>query len=195
MLRSFRYLGVHFRGSSKLHPQPPHCGGLFCQQSAGNVIIIICHSTNINSIYATTFPKHVDAVPLNVSLQPIASPTTIAQEDILEHSLKAQSLLLPSATSRRSLTDFFTRALSTFHSSSESAQKFQVIYTAPPSASSSHASASAAVQAQEKPYPQSPGLIPPTKRPHTLIVLDSSFNLPTLAHLRMAISAVEDIIK
>ncbi|KAJ4417380.1 hypothetical protein N0V85_001889 [Neurospora sp. IMI 360204] len=107
---------------------------------------------------------------------------------MLEHSLKAQS------ASRRSLTDFFTRALSAFQSSSDSAQKFQVVCTAPP-ASRSHASASAAAQAQGEPYPQAPAPIPPTKRPHTLIVLDSSFNPPTLAHLRMATSAVEDTIK
>ncbi|CCC11002.1 unnamed protein product [Sordaria macrospora k-hell] len=113
------------------------------------------------------------------------------QDDMLEHSLKAQSLLLPSAASRRPLTDFFTRALSAFQSSSDAAQKFQVICTAP-----SHASTSAAAEALGKSYPQQPPApISPTKRPHTLIVLDSSFNPPTLAHLRMATSAVEDIIK
>ncbi|EAA34361.3 hypothetical protein GE21DRAFT_3610 [Neurospora crassa] len=114
-------------------------------------------------------------------------------DDMLERS---QSLLR-SATSRRHLTDFFSRALSAFQSPSDSAQNFQVVCTAPP-ASSSNASCSAAGahEAQGKPlHPQSPAPIPPTKRPHTLIVLDSSFNPPTLAHLRMATSAVRDTIK
>ncbi|KAK1775991.1 hypothetical protein QBC45DRAFT_229199 [Copromyces sp. CBS 386.78] len=132
----------------------------------------------------------------------MTNPSTMPQDDMLEHSLRAQSLLLPSAASRRPLTEFFTRALSAFQSSSDSAQKFQIICTVPPlSKNSSHASASASAavhaQAQGNPYqyPQSPAPIPPTKQPHTLIVLDSSFNPPTLAHLRMATSAVEDIIK
>ncbi|KAK3396919.1 hypothetical protein B0T20DRAFT_440301 [Sordaria brevicollis] len=125
----------------------------------------------------------------------------MTNDDMLQHSLKAQSLLLPNAASRRPLTDFFSRALSAFQSSSDSAQKFQVICTAPLSFSSNHApSASAATAvangAQGKPYPEvPPAPIPPAKRPHTLIVLDSSFNPPTLAHLRMATSAVEDIIR
>ncbi|EGZ70968.1 hypothetical protein NEUTE2DRAFT_92821 [Neurospora tetrasperma FGSC 2509] len=116
------------------------------------------------------------------------------RDDMLERS---QSLLLRSATSRRHLTDFFSRALSAFQSSTDSPQNFQVVCTAPP-ASSSNASASAAAahDAQGKLlHPQSPVPIPPTKRPHTLIVLDSSFNPPTLAHLRMATSAVHDVIK
>ncbi|KAK3493405.1 hypothetical protein B0T13DRAFT_476526 [Neurospora crassa] len=115
-------------------------------------------------------------------------------DDMLERS---QSLLPRSATSRRHLTDFFSRALSAFQSPSDSAQNFQVVCTAPP-ASSSNASASAAAahDAQGKLlHPQSPVPIPPAKRPHTLIVLDSSFNPPTLAHLRMATSAVHDVIK
>lgn len=71
------------------------------------------------------------------------------------------------------LVSFFTRALKTFQLSEAS---FSVLCTLPgPSAA-----------------PSEPAPRPPAAPPRTLIVLDSSFNPPTLAHQRMALSALED---
>lgn len=75
----------------------------------------------------------------------------------------------PSGSTPRALLAFFSRALLAFQ---HSTSPFQVICTLnpPPSASA----------------PSSP----PSTRPKTLIILDSSFNPPTLAHLHMATSAL-----
>ncbi|KAL2131773.1 hypothetical protein VTI74DRAFT_4623 [Chaetomium olivicolor] len=81
------------------------------------------------------------------------------------------SQLPPSA---RSVIDFFSRALLSFRSSSF---KLQVICTAAPH--------------DFNDGPRAP--LPPCDRPQTLIVLDSSFNPPTRAHLRMATSAAHDL--
>lgn len=69
---------------------------------------------------------------------------------------------IPSGSTPRALVTFFSRALSTFQ---HSASPFQVICTLNPPSS-------------------------PSTRPRTLIILDSSFNPPTLAHLHMATSAL-----
>lgn len=80
---------------------------------------------------------------------------------------------------RKSLIDFFSRALSSFQSSGS---KFQVICTVP-------------AQSTRHSNDQLPNPIPPHTRPRALIVLDSSFNPPTIAHLRMATSALRDVTK
>ena len=83
--------------------------------------------------------------------------------------------------SARSLVDFFSRSLSSFQSSSS---KLQVICTA-----------AAATTHQHGEGHGPPAAIPPRARPRTLIVLDSSFNPPTRAHLRMATSAIHDLTR
>lgn len=80
---------------------------------------------------------------------------------------------LPAGASSRSLLEFFSRALASFKSSGS---KFQVICTVAPPTSNG-------------PLPQP---VPPRTKPPTLIVLDSSFNPPSRAHLRMATSAIYD---
>ncbi|KAF4875368.1 Nicotinamide mononucleotide adenylyltransferase [Colletotrichum siamense] len=73
--------------------------------------------------------------------------------------------------SRKALVEFFSRSLSSFQSSQDA---FRVLCTLP------HRRENAA------PSPRRPQQ--PVKR---LVVLDSSFNPPTLAHLRMATSALQ----
>ncbi|KAK4120372.1 hypothetical protein N657DRAFT_649156 [Parathielavia appendiculata] len=86
----------------------------------------------------------------------------------------------PASSTTRSIADFFTRALSSFQSSGS---KFSIVCTAPP-----------ALCRGGHDDGQLPAPLPPRARPRTLIVLDSSFNPPTRAHLRMATSAVHDIL-
>ncbi|KAK9798873.1 hypothetical protein AB5N19_00672 [Seiridium cardinale] len=69
------------------------------------------------------------------------------------------------------LVSFFTRALKTFQLSKTS---FSVLCSLPSSPSS-------------EPAPKAP-----QRAPQTLLVLDSSFNPPTLAHQRMALSALQE---
>ncbi|KAK3314463.1 hypothetical protein B0H66DRAFT_562978 [Apodospora peruviana] len=80
------------------------------------------------------------------------------------------------ASRQQSIVDFFSRALSSFQ---KSGSPFQVVCTA------------------VKPSPSHdtllPAPIPPSRRLQTLIVLDSSFNPPTIAHLRMVTSAIRDL--
>jgi nicotinamide-nucleotide adenylyltransferase len=71
------------------------------------------------------------------------------------------------------MVSFFTRALKTFQLSQAS---FSVLCTLPAAS----------------PPPSEPRPSPPRSPPRTLIVLDSSFNPPTLAHQGMALSALED---
>ncbi|KAM7199717.1 hypothetical protein V8F20_005587 [Naviculisporaceae sp. PSN 640] len=80
---------------------------------------------------------------------------------------------------RKSLTDFFSRALSSFHGSGS---KFQVICTA-------------AARPMRHNHDGLPNPTAPNTRPTTLIVLDSSFNPPTIAHLQMATSAFQAVAK
>ncbi len=81
-------------------------------------------------------------------------------------------------SSTRSVADFFARALSSFQSSGS---KFQVVCTAAP-----------ALRQRGLDH-GNPAPLPPRARPRTLIVLDSSFNPPTRAHLRMATSAIHGL--
>ncbi|KAK4130266.1 Nucleotidylyl transferase [Trichocladium antarcticum] len=91
---------------------------------------------------------------------------------VAEHPMPSQ---LP--TSARSLVAFFSRALLSFQSSNS---KLSVICTAPPP------HRDGVDHGQPEP-------VPPQSRPRTLIVLDSSFNPPTRAHLRLATSAIHDL--
>lgn len=93
--------------------------------------------------------------------------------------MRAQSLL-PRGASARPFTNFFSRAITSFQSSGA---PFQVIATLPPASSFNAASDD---------EPPLPAPLPPRVRPQTLVVLDSSFNPPTRAHLRMATSAIDD---
>ncbi len=86
------------------------------------------------------------------------------------------SMLPQFSTTSHSVTDFFARALSSFQSSRS---KLQIICTTPPR-----------LQRPDGLDHGAPTPLPPTVRPRTLIVLDSSFNPPTRAHLRMATSAI-----
>ncbi|TDZ67309.1 Nicotinamide mononucleotide adenylyltransferase [Colletotrichum trifolii] len=74
---------------------------------------------------------------------------------------------------RKSLTEMFNRALTSFQNSKDA---FRVVATLP--------------RHTDTPTPRRPAS---GSRVETLIVLDSSFNPPTLAHLRMARSAVRDL--
>ncbi|KAL1839724.1 hypothetical protein VTJ49DRAFT_1229 [Mycothermus thermophilus] len=78
----------------------------------------------------------------------------------------------------RSVADFFCRALSSFQSSQS---KLQIICTA---VSSQH---------RRGTDHDEPTLSPPAKPPRTIVVLDSSFNPPTRAHLSMATTAILDL--
>ncbi|KAK4216521.1 hypothetical protein QBC37DRAFT_438816 [Rhypophila decipiens] len=89
----------------------------------------------------------------------------------------SENPLPPMSPPRRALLDFFSRALSSFQHSSS---KFQVICTIPPA---------------RRDHDRLPVPTPPSTRPRTLVVLDSSFNPPTIAHLRMAASALHDLTK
>ncbi|KAE9576451.1 Nicotinamide mononucleotide adenylyltransferase [Colletotrichum fructicola] len=77
--------------------------------------------------------------------------------------------------SRKALVEFFSRSLSSFQSSQDA---FRVLCTLP------HHRENAA----PSPFPSPRRPQQPVKR---LVVLDSSFNPPTLAHLRMATSALK----
>ncbi|KAL2018985.1 hypothetical protein VTK56DRAFT_10210 [Thermocarpiscus australiensis] len=91
-----------------------------------------------------------------------------------DHSMPSQL-----NASARSLADFFARALSSFQSSGS---KLHIVCTVAPTPPH-----------HERPDHGLPRTIPPRTRPPTLIVLDSSFNPPTRAHLRMARCAIRDL--
>lgn len=95
-----------------------------------------------------------------------------------ESSLTGRSMPPQLPASARSVADFFNRALTSFQASGS---KFKIICTAAPNL---HRGGR---QDHGNPTP-----LPPRIRPQTLIVLDSSFNPPTRAHLRMATSAIHD---
>ncbi|KAK1761525.1 hypothetical protein QBC47DRAFT_370341 [Echria macrotheca] len=101
---------------------------------------------------------------------------------VVDQSMRAQSLLTSGGGgSARLLVDFFSRAITTFQ---HSESPFQVICTLSPTASRSPSDNAQA---------HLPAPVAPRSKPKTLIVLDSSFNPPTRAHLRMATSAIHDI--
>ncbi|KAK3387887.1 hypothetical protein B0H63DRAFT_471090 [Podospora didyma] len=99
-------------------------------------------------------------------------PGTLAVEPTMQ-----RNSIFPAGVSSRSLVDVFSRALTSFQSAGT---KFQVVCTIPPS---------------RRPSQQLLNPIPPRTKPSTLVVLDSSFNPPTRAHLRMATSALHDLAK
>ncbi|KAK8086579.1 cytidylyltransferase family protein [Apiospora phragmitis] len=78
------------------------------------------------------------------------------------------------------LVSYFTRALKTF-------QLSETTFTVLCSVSSATPSRNNGTQIAAP--------IPPKQAPRTLVVLDSSFNPPTLAHQRMALSALADLRK
>ncbi|KAK4670781.1 hypothetical protein QC764_611810 [Podospora pseudoanserina] len=82
------------------------------------------------------------------------------------------------SASARVLTAFFSQALTSFKATSS---KLEVICTA---------SRQPVGTSQKDDQPAIPSPLPPRARPRTLIILDSSFNPPTRAHLRMATSAI-----
>ncbi|KAK3944434.1 hypothetical protein QBC46DRAFT_374313 [Diplogelasinospora grovesii] len=101
---------------------------------------------------------------------------------LIERSLHAQSLL----PAGRPLVDFFSRSLTSFQSSNS---KFHVVCTVP---SSSQPVTGYGQQIQNR-IIALPTPLPPSTKPRALVVLDSSFNPPTIAHLRMATSAIHDL--
>ncbi|KAK0668739.1 hypothetical protein QBC41DRAFT_321142 [Cercophora samala] len=82
------------------------------------------------------------------------------------------------SASARALTTFFSHALTSFKATPS---KLEVICTV---------SRRPAGTSQRDGWSAAPSPLPPRARPRTLIILDSSFNPPTRAHLRMATSAV-----
>ncbi|KAK1727754.1 uncharacterized protein BDZ83DRAFT_572008 [Colletotrichum acutatum] len=96
-------------------------------------------------------------------------------------------------TGRKALVDFFCRSLTAFQSSKDA---FRVICTLPhrktPQDASGEVSITTLAPAPRRPDFNAKKTRPPVK---SLVVLDSSFNPPTLAHLRMAASAARDLQK
>ncbi|KAK2046675.1 hypothetical protein LZ31DRAFT_190300 [Colletotrichum somersetense] len=91
----------------------------------------------------------------------------------------------PAMSSRAALVDFFSRSLTAFQSSKDA---FRVVCTLSSRRRVGHEDTAAAAL-----LPRSPREERPPRRVRSLVVLDSSFNPPTLAHLRMAVSAVRDL--
>ncbi|KAI1800707.1 Nucleotidylyl transferase [Daldinia bambusicola] len=89
----------------------------------------------------------------------------------------------PMARLPSNLVSVFTQALKSYQISNAT---FRVLCSLTPSSLSSSASTAAAAAAEP------PTLHPPQTPINSLLVLDSSFNPPTLAHRRMALSALSD---
>ncbi|KAK1977165.1 hypothetical protein LZ30DRAFT_665481 [Colletotrichum cereale] len=96
----------------------------------------------------------------------------------------------PAMSSRSALVDFFSRGLTAFQSSKDA---FRVVCTLSRRGGGGHDDDDAAATATAMPVPRPPREGRPPRRVRSLVVLDSSFNPPTLAHLRMAVSAVRDL--
>lgn len=122
---------------------------------------------------------------------PVISTATEQPPQRLPHSIErnmnAQSLL----PSHRPLLDFFRQSVSSFQSTTNT--PFQVVCTL----TSPVRSGPAALLQHRITAPSAPGPVPVGKglAPQKLVVLDSSFNPPTLAHLRMARDAVVEELK
>ncbi|KZL79235.1 cytidylyltransferase [Colletotrichum incanum] len=93
----------------------------------------------------------------------------------------------PAMSSRAALVDFFSRGLAAFHSSKDAFRVVCTLSRRRPVTTAGHDDVAAT------PVPRSPREEQPPRRVRSLVVLDSSFNPPTLAHLRMAVSAVRDL--
>ena len=91
----------------------------------------------------------------------------------IERSQRAQQLL----PSHRPLVEFLHECLSRFQRSNS---KFQVVCSIPQ-------------RHDGGPVQRAPVPIKPRERLQSLIILDSSFNPPTIAHMRMAVAALRDI--
>ncbi|KAK1625607.1 hypothetical protein BDP81DRAFT_474107 [Colletotrichum phormii] len=89
----------------------------------------------------------------------------------------------PAMKSRAALVDFFSRSLTAFQSSKDA---FRVVCTLSPRGGGSSGD-TATIPAPGRPGGGDKRLV------KSLIVLDSSFNPPTMAHLRMAASAIRDL--
>ncbi|KAK5651949.1 hypothetical protein OQA88_11491 [Cercophora sp. LCS_1] len=113
---------------------------------------------------------------------PKGPPPTVADDPMPPQSRAA-------GVSAHTLLGFFSRAITSFQRSETA---FQVVCTLP---RSSISNAPGSSPSAKDGAPELPGPVPPRKKPSALIVLDSSFNPPTRAHLRMAASAVEDHIR
>ncbi|WYZ37118.1 hypothetical protein EsH8_II_000624 [Colletotrichum jinshuiense] len=86
----------------------------------------------------------------------------------------------PAMSSRAALVELFSHSLTSFQTSKDA---FRIVCTLPGRGTTGHGDTS-------PPVPRRPQKQRPVK---SLVVLDSSFNPPTLAHLRMAASAVRDL--
>ncbi|PKS05549.1 hypothetical protein jhhlp_008066 [Lomentospora prolificans] len=94
---------------------------------------------------------------------------------------------LTSGPSRAFLLDFFTRALTSFQ---ESQHPFHVVCSLPRPGTAPGAPSTAGTQPMPTPTPSKP-----TSPVGRVVVLDSSFNPPTLAHMGMASSAARTYAK
>ncbi|KAK0710768.1 hypothetical protein B0H67DRAFT_554848 [Lasiosphaeris hirsuta] len=107
---------------------------------------------------------------------------------MIERSMRAQSLL-PAGQSGPPLVKFFHNALLSFQ---DSAAAFCVVGTLPPLAYLKNPGNGHPLYKHQNHLPRP--VRPPTT-PHTLVVLDSSFNPPTRAHLRMVTSGIYDLVR
>ncbi|KAK1544983.1 cytidylyltransferase [Colletotrichum paranaense] len=99
----------------------------------------------------------------------------------------------PAMNGRKALVDFFARSLTAFQSSKDA---FHVVCTLPPRGETAGEASGEFSTSTPAPAPRRPNRNDVKARPvESLVVLDSSFNPPTLAHLRMAASAVRDLQK
>ncbi|KAI3541949.1 cytidylyltransferase [Colletotrichum filicis] len=100
----------------------------------------------------------------------------------------------PAMNSRKALVDFFARSLTAFQSSKDA---FRVVCTLPPRGETAAEASGEFSTSTPAPAPRRPNRDDVKAGPveSSLVVLDSSFNPPTLAHLRMAASAVRDLQK
>ncbi|KAK3356766.1 hypothetical protein B0T25DRAFT_589260 [Lasiosphaeria hispida] len=102
--------------------------------------------------------------------------------------MRAQSLL-PAGRSSPPLVQFFSHALWAFQ---DSAAAFRVVSTLPPLA---YVDIPGNGHPLYKYQHRLPRPVRPPTTPHTLVVLDSSFNPPTRAHLRMVRSGIHDLVQ
>ncbi|KAK1472470.1 cytidylyltransferase [Colletotrichum cuscutae] len=100
----------------------------------------------------------------------------------------------PAMNGRKALVDFFARSLTAFQSSKDA---FRVVCALPPRGETAGEASGEFSASTPAPAPRRPNRDDVEARPakSSLVVLDSSFNPPTLAHLRMAASAVRDLQK
>ncbi|KAK1708101.1 hypothetical protein BDP67DRAFT_411616 [Colletotrichum lupini] len=100
----------------------------------------------------------------------------------------------PAMNGRKALVNFFARSLTAFQSSKDA---FRVVCTLPHRGETAAEASGEFSTSTPAPAPRRPNRDDAKAGPveSSLVVLDSSFNPPTLAHLRMAASAVRDLRK